>query len=58
MKLQTMRDTCQGMNFLHSQPQPIIHRDLKSFNLLVDSYWAVKVSGWKKKIHTKFLCTC
>lgn len=41
-----MIDTCQGMYYLHSQPQPIIHRDLKSFNLLIDYSWTTKVSDF------------
>jgi serine/threonine protein kinase len=37
-------DTAKGMNYLHRQDPPIIHRDLKSHNLLVDEHWRVKVS--------------
>ena len=32
-----------GMNYLHSSDPPVIHRDLKSPNLLVDKHWRVKV---------------
>lgn len=28
--------TCRGMAYLHDRPQPIIHRDLKSHNILID----------------------
>jgi serine/threonine protein kinase len=28
-------DIAKGMNYLHTQEQPILHRDLKSLNLLV-----------------------
>lgn len=31
------KDITNGMIYLHSQNQPIIHRDLKSLNLLLDS---------------------
>lgn len=33
----------RGMNYLHHYSPPIIHRDLKSSNLLVDKNWNVKV---------------
>lgn len=31
------------MNYLHTSHPPIVHRDLKSPNLLVDKNWVVKV---------------
>jgi serine/threonine protein kinase len=39
-------DAARGMNYLHSRRPPIIHRDLKSHNLLVDESWRVKVSDF------------
>jgi len=44
-------DTCKGMAYLHEVAN-IIHRDLKSHNLLVDEYWNVKVCdfGLSRKI--------
>ncbi len=36
-------DITEGMAYLHSKR--IIHRDLKSHNLLVDENWTVKVAG-------------
>ena len=38
-------EAATGMHHLHSQSPPIIHRDLKSPNLLVDAHWHVKVRG-------------
>ncbi|XP_022760707.1 uncharacterized protein LOC111306935 isoform X2 [Durio zibethinus] len=35
-------DIARGMNYLHHCNPPIIHRDLKSSNLLVDKNWIVK----------------
>lgn len=32
------------MNYLHNCSPPIVHRDLKSSNLLVDKNWTVKVT--------------
>uniref|UniRef100_A0A6B2LBN8 Protein kinase domain-containing protein n=1 Tax=Arcella intermedia TaxID=1963864 RepID=A0A6B2LBN8_9EUKA len=37
-------EACKGMAFLHSRK--IIHRDLKTHNLLVDKYWSVKVADF------------
>ncbi|XP_028109747.1 uncharacterized protein LOC114308372 isoform X2 [Camellia sinensis] len=37
-------DIARGMNYLHHFSPPIIHRDLKSSNLLVDKNWTVKYS--------------
>ena len=36
-------DAAKGMNYLHRSDPPVIHRDLKSPNLLVDKHWRVKV---------------
>lgn len=39
-------DVAKGMNYLHRSSPPIVHRDLKSPNLLVDKNWTVKVGDF------------
>lgn len=39
-------DGVKGMEYLHRQNPPIIHRDLKSLNLMVDENWNVKVGDF------------
>ncbi|MCL7026831.1 hypothetical protein MKW94_026506, partial [Papaver nudicaule] len=52
-------DIARGMNYLHLCNPPIVHRDLKSSNLLVDKNWTVKVGdfGLSKFKHRTFLST-
>eukprot|EP00300_Choanocystis_sp_HF-7_P015860 c19203_g1_i4.p2 GENE.c19203_g1_i4~~c19203_g1_i4.p2 ORF type:complete len:208 (+),score=38.85 c19203_g1_i4:427-1050(+) len=39
-------DAAKGMAYLHGNKPPIIHRDLKSLNLLVDDNWTVKITDF------------
>lgn len=41
-KVRMAMDIARGMNYLHSCRPPVIHRDLKSPNLLVDKDFTVK----------------
>ncbi|XP_022923956.1 probable serine/threonine-protein kinase SIS8 isoform X1 [Cucurbita moschata] len=50
-------DAARGMNYLHNCTPVVVHRDLKSPNLLVDKNWVVKVCdfGLSKMKHSTFL---
>eukprot|EP01018_Ginkgo_biloba_P013382 Gb_10076 [translate_table: standard] len=50
-------DIARGINYLHHCHPPIVHRDLKSSNLLVDKNWTVKVGdfGLSRLRHATFL---
>ncbi|XP_061990276.1 uncharacterized protein LOC133708770 [Rosa rugosa] len=58
-RVQMALDIARGMNYLHHFSPPIIHRDLKSSNLLVDKNWTVKVGdfGLSRLKHETFLHT-
>eukprot|EP00698_Gefionella_okellyi_P005643 TRINITY_DN15117_c0_g1_i1.p1 TRINITY_DN15117_c0_g1~~TRINITY_DN15117_c0_g1_i1.p1 ORF type:complete len:969 (-),score=229.55 TRINITY_DN15117_c0_g1_i1:6-2912(-) len=45
-RLRMARDTAAGMLYLHSLNPPVIHRDLKTPNLLVDDHFTVKVADF------------
>ncbi|KAI3725321.1 hypothetical protein L1987_65105 [Smallanthus sonchifolius] len=56
-RLRMALDTARGMNYLHNCTPVIVHRDLKSPNLLVDKNWVVKVSdfGLSRMKYSTFL---
>lgn len=43
-RLSMLADATAGMSHLHQRTPQILHRDLKSLNLLVDSGWKVKIA--------------
>ncbi|KAL2608857.1 hypothetical protein R1flu_027430 [Riccia fluitans] len=56
-RLRMAFDVAKGMNYLHSSTPIVVHRDLKSPNLLVDKNWVVKVCdfGLSRLKHNTFL---
>ncbi|KAL3512185.1 hypothetical protein ACH5RR_024902 [Cinchona calisaya] len=56
-RLRVALDAAQGMNYLHNCTPVIVHRDLKSPNLLVDKHWVGKVCdfGLSRMKHSTFL---
>jgi len=49
-KINFALDIARAMNYLHSRNSPILHRDLKSLNILLDSSMRIKLAdfGWTK----------
>ena len=39
-------EAAKGILYLHSRVDVVLHRDLKSANLLVDKHWRVKVADF------------
>ncbi|EOY21278.1 Tyrosine kinase family protein isoform 6 [Theobroma cacao] len=57
-RLRMALDAARGMNYLHNCTPVIVHRDLKSPNLLVDKNWVVKVVcdfGLSRMKHSTYL---
>jgi serine/threonine protein kinase len=44
--MQIVRDVAQGLRFLHASKPPILHRDLKANNILIDSRFRAKVADF------------
>ncbi|XP_075516801.1 putative serine/threonine-protein kinase SIS8 [Primulina tabacum] len=56
-RLRMALDAARGLNYLHTCTPLIVHRDLKSPNLLVDKNWVVKVCdfGLSRMKHNTYL---
>jgi len=54
--LNMVLDAAKGMMYLHSSEPPVIHRDLKSPNLLVDKHWRIKVPPAPRCLHYAASC--
>ena len=48
-------EIARGMNYLHTFAIPVIHRDLKSLNILMDEGYRPKIAdfGWTRKVSDK-----
>ncbi|KAI3436086.1 hypothetical protein D9Q98_002144 [Chlorella vulgaris] len=46
VRLSMAMDAARGLLYLHTRSPPIIHRDIKSPNLLVDEHWRLKVADF------------
>jgi GAF domain-containing protein len=46
LKLKCCLESAKGMHYLHTSNPVILHRDLKSDNLLVDANWVIKVGDF------------
>lgn len=57
IRIKMALDVVRGMNYLHTSHPTVVHRDLKSPNLLVDKNWVVKVCdfGLSRVKHHTFL---
>lgn len=55
MRKRMALQTARGMNYLHKFTPPILHRDLKSLNLMLDESWTVKIGdfGWTRFLGDK-----
>eukprot|EP01112_Ceratiomyxa_fruticulosa_P024227 TRINITY_DN975_c0_g1_i1.p1 TRINITY_DN975_c0_g1~~TRINITY_DN975_c0_g1_i1.p1 ORF type:complete len:252 (+),score=66.91 TRINITY_DN975_c0_g1_i1:169-924(+) len=58
-KLHLAKQACQAINFLHNRKNPILHRDLKSLNLLVNKDNVLKLIdfGMSKVKHASQIST-
>eukprot|EP00162_Nutomonas_longa_P016506 comp22538_c0_seq2/m.56961 comp22538_c0_seq2/g.56961 ORF comp22538_c0_seq2/g.56961 comp22538_c0_seq2/m.56961 type:complete len:1203 (-) comp22538_c0_seq2:65-3673(-) len=46
VRIRIMLDACRGLSFLHQQNPPVLHMDLKTPNILVDSRFTAKLTDF------------
>ena len=46
LRIRIASDIAKGLNYLHAQNQPILHRDLKSLNVLLDKDFKAKLTDF------------
>ncbi|KAF0684213.1 Aste57867_23799 [Aphanomyces stellatus] len=59
--LQVAKDMARGMTYLHALQPPLIHRDMKSPNVMVDAHWVCKIGDFglsRIKDESKTVTTC
>ena len=55
--MQICRDVAQGLRFLHSSKPPILHRDMKGRNILIDARFRAKLCDFGLSTKTKSIIT-
>ena len=45
-RLMLLVGAAQGLNYLHRRSQPVVHRDFKSRNVVIDAGWTAKVTDF------------
>mmetsp|Transcript_19776 Transcript_19776/g.27601 ORF Transcript_19776/g.27601 Transcript_19776/m.27601 type:complete len:666 (+) Transcript_19776:74-2071(+) len=56
-KIDMALDIARGMNFLHNLKPPLVHRDLKSQNVLIDENLRVKISDFGTSVEKNLMGT-
>ena len=46
LALRICADACRGLAYLHSSKPPLVHRDVKSANILIDEHWISKIGDF------------
>ena len=52
-KVKLIEDLCDGLIFLHNAPVPIIHRDIKANNIMIDKEGVLKIIDYDAERHIR-----